>query len=767
MPERLAVLAAIAVFSGWHWRELERPQVAVAELALLAVLATIPGLLAAIGRRRWAFASIPVVIWCAVWATFGYQPWEFDHRIYPLRVVVGLQDGARSWFDAVTPFDGGRFALTGSLVELAFFALMAVLAWLLLDGRFALSSVAAGFALFAIPSTALTSPDSGLRAAVFLGLALATIAVCQRQRPVRGIEFGQFAVLAAATIAVGLVVATAPGVAKGALFDWRHWNPLGGEQSRVSVAYVWDQHYGDLKWPKKRTIVFEVASPSPHYWKAGILNDFEVDHWQAGPSIQQDYTDTSAIGVPDTSLPAKAAVPDHRSDIVLASFKIEGLADDHLLSTGQPIRYDLDHSTKATLYTDGTAVVENDPDRGATYTLRGYAPDPTPSQLADAGTSFPFEVASGNLLGGNSIPIWGTPGAGDPATIGEALGSPPLQTAVTQVWQLSGADKTNTEYAAVVAVEAYLRARPFTYDQTPSYRPDTPVLADFLVRSHRGYCQMFSGSMALVLRAYGIPARVAVGFTEGHQTSPGHYAIADRDAHSWVEAYFPKYGWLPFDPTPTRNLTAQASTSSTGFAKVARVGDAWLTSIPRDVALSQQIGPAGGPSGPHGLNQDTAGHHGLASGSSGGAVAAPRHHRSLLLWILSAALLLVGVVAALKLAVVRSRYLRRGPRGQSAAAYHELSTYVGDQGIAVPANATFEELAAIVRATWGVDASALATAGSAARYAPPPDAAVAGHEVRPELRRVKRRIRGYLSLRERAEGALRLRSVLAQTTHLE
>src|SRR5207247_7973596 len=143
-----------------------------------------------------------------------------DQPCSPLRVLGDLRDGARSWFDAVTPFDGGRFPLTGALVELSFFCLVAVAAWLLLDGRFALSSVAAGFALFAIPSTALTSPDSGLRAAVFLALALATIAVCQPQRPVRGIEFGQFTVLAAATIAVGLVVATAPGVAKGALFDW-------------------------------------------------------------------------------------------------------------------------------------------------------------------------------------------------------------------------------------------------------------------------------------------------------------------------------------------------------------------------------------------------------------------------------------------------------------------------------------------------------------------------------------------------------------------
>ena len=184
--------------------------------------------------------------------------------------------------------------------------------------------------------------------------------------------------------------------------------------------------------------------------------------------------------------------------------------------------------------------------------------------------------------------------------------------------------------------------------------------------------------------------------------------------------------------------------------------------------MRRVIGPAGGP-GFHGPNQDSRGRRdgGLGAGSSGGAVAAQQHHRSLLLWILSAAALLVGAVAALKLAVVRSRYLRRGPRGQSAAAYHELSTYVGDQGIAVPANATFEELAAIVRATWGVDARALATAGSAARYAPPVDAAAAGHEVRPSFAASSAVSAATSPCGSGGGSFAKPRSVLAQTTHLD
>ena len=84
------------------------------------------------------------------------------------------------------------------------------------------------------------------------------------------------------------------------------------------------------------------------------------------------------------------------------------------------------------------------------------------------------------------------------------------------------------------------RVQPGVYTEQPA-RSKAPLDA-FLFDTHRGYCQHFSGAMALLLRMGGIPARVAVGFAPGQLDSrSGEYVVRDFDAHSWVEAYFPRH----------------------------------------------------------------------------------------------------------------------------------------------------------------------------------------------------------------------------------
>jgi transglutaminase-like putative cysteine protease len=114
-----------------------------------------------------------------------------------------------------------------------------------------------------------------------------------------------------------------------------------------------------------------------------------------------------------------------------------------------------------------------------------------------------------------------------------------------------------TRYDQAAAIEQTLRSSQFTYTLDPP-RPPRGVwpITYFLLSSHQGYCQYFASSMATMLRTLGIPARVVAGYGGGTlvDRSPSSGAVTHRvsttDAHNWVEAYFPHYGWIPFEPTP-------------------------------------------------------------------------------------------------------------------------------------------------------------------------------------------------------------------------
>ncbi|HVF08523.1 MAG TPA: transglutaminaseTgpA domain-containing protein [Actinomycetota bacterium] len=119
-------------------------------------------------------------------------------------------------------------------------------------------------------------------------------------------------------------------------------------------------------------------------------------------------------------------------------------------------------------------------------------------------------------------------------------------------------DATN-DYERIIAIqEQFTRPGNFTYnDDVPASTSDD-ALVEFLTESRQGFCQQFSSAMAIMLRSLGVPARLAVGFTPGRvDPSGGRFTVTTENAHSWVEVLFPRYGWVPFEPTPNRqNLTA-------------------------------------------------------------------------------------------------------------------------------------------------------------------------------------------------------------------
>jgi hypothetical protein len=97
-------------------------------------------------------------------------------------------------------------------------------------------------------------------------------------------------------------------------------------------------------------------------------------------------------------------------------------------------------------------------------------------------------------------------------------------------------------------------------------------LGDFLFNVREGHCEYFSTAMAVMLRTQGIPARVVNGFQRGdYNGAAGVYTVTQREAHSWVEVYFPDTNaWVTFDPTPFVGRPASTRTGIKGwFSKYA------------------------------------------------------------------------------------------------------------------------------------------------------------------------------------------------------
>ena len=110
-------------------------------------------------------------------------------------------------------------------------------------------------------------------------------------------------------------------------------------------------------------------------------------------------------------------------------------------------------------------------------------------------------------------------------------------------------------YDKTKAIERYFGRDGFVYDQKNVAVPGATddYVDQFLFETKRGYCDNFSSSMVIMLRTIGIPARWVKGFAPGEVSRDTEgtrvYQITNNEAHSWVEAYMPGIGWMPFEPT--------------------------------------------------------------------------------------------------------------------------------------------------------------------------------------------------------------------------
>jgi transglutaminase-like putative cysteine protease len=124
-----------------------------------------------------------------------------------------------------------------------------------------------------------------------------------------------------------------------------------------------------------------------------------------------------------------------------------------------------------------------------------------------------------------------------------------------------------TPLEIVRRVEAYLNEH-IGYSLDLGRNSELDPLDDFLFERKTGNCEYFATAMAVLLRAAGVPARVVNGFQRGEWNDVGRYfAVRQRDAHSWVEVFFPRTGWVTFDPSPRAAFEDRAFGASSWMAR--------------------------------------------------------------------------------------------------------------------------------------------------------------------------------------------------------
>jgi transglutaminase-like putative cysteine protease len=369
----------------------------------------------------------------------------------------------------------------------------------------------------------------------------------------------------------------------------------------------------------------------------------------------------------------------------------------------------------------------------------------------DTGTVYGREVTSG----GRSYTVTATEPRPTVAQLAAARPLEPDSPVQQQFTALPLLDPRVTDLVAVVtegasspyerarSIQAFLtdRSEGFVYSLSTAPGTSGNDLVDFL-HLRRGYCEQYAGAMAVMVRAAGVPARVALGYTPGTLQDDGSRLITSDDAHAWVEVYFDGLGWVPFDPTPLSGDRAvdlpwaprtgdEAQTDSRAEAPVPTLPSAPLPSAPRDAPTE-----------------------GLSSGQQGQGAGD-------LLWSLAGWAGMTVLAAALVTAPAGARALQRRRRlaeGTPGALWDELTATALDAGARLhpawtPRRSARELGAVLSRAgeSGGAGADAvlrLALAEEAASYGPA--AAGAGHpDLLAALRTARRALLASLPRRAR------------------
>jgi transglutaminase-like putative cysteine protease len=259
----------------------------------------------------------------------------------------------------------------------------------------------------------------------------------------------------------------------------------------------------------------------PFYARVNVLDTFTGAGWRAG----SDHGPTEPVGA--TSFGSDPASGQPRTAGYQATITIGGYGGNAPVFSVPSSVAGLDAVTQWSR--QDMLLLGSNMSVGMKFTEQIAQPDPTTAQLEAAGASVLPDMSHWLQLTG-------------------------LPTYVTSLVNRLTAGAT-TSYDKTQAIFRFFAdpANHFTYSLETAKGDSGNDLVDFL-QHRRGFCQQYAGAMAVMLRDAGVPARIVLGYMHPAPDVNGDFEISTFDAHSWVEAFFPGTGWIPFDPTPVAGL---------------------------------------------------------------------------------------------------------------------------------------------------------------------------------------------------------------------
>jgi hypothetical protein len=264
-------------------------------------------------------------------------------------------------------------------------------------------------------------------------------------------------------------------------------------------------------------IVMRVRASAPAMWRGALFDHYDGAAWTSQSGEPADIAGRPPVWYP---MPHRSLGP---RTPVAQTFYIETEQPSVIFSANQPDR----------IWYEGPVSVDD---------LGGLRTDSTLS----AGTVYSVVSTRGSAPAG----LLRSARAAPPPELERYLQLP--ETLPPRVRELAAritAGETNA-FDKVTALEDYLRDNyRYTLD-SPVPPPGRDAVDHFLFDARAGFCEQFASAATIMLRSLGIPARVATGYTPGGRNPfTGLYEVRASDAHAWVEAWFPRYGWYDFDPT--------------------------------------------------------------------------------------------------------------------------------------------------------------------------------------------------------------------------